>query len=76
MRYKVTFDEIRQSRKVRTFCTKCGKKLVRMLSETYYRNGLHDEVKTRRENDVRLDKEAKELAAEGTICGSCACEDA
>lgn len=68
---RMTFQGVKQCRTVKTFCTGCGKKLTRVLTTTYYRNGFHDEAKTRAENDAKLDRDAKKLEKNGTTCKAC-----
>jgi bacterioferritin-associated ferredoxin len=68
---RIIFSPVVQRREVKTFCTKCGKKLRRVIKETYYRNGFHNEVETRRKNDSSLDRKKAQLENTGTVCGKC-----
>lgn len=67
----IKFPEVTQRRYVHTFCRKCKKKRQRVLVRKWYRNGLHDEEKTRKKNDAALDAEAKKLRKNGIVCNSC-----
>lgn len=74
MKYSVTFDEMRQARKVRVKCPECGKSRELSVSRSYCRNGFHDERETRAKQWQEILAECEQLERDGRICQ--ACEDA
>lgn len=68
---RVTFPEVVQNRIVFTFCRKCKKERKRTLVRKWYRNGLHDEAKTREKYNAELDAEVRKIKKLGIICSSC-----
>jgi hypothetical protein len=68
---RYTFAPVTQKKTAKTFCTECGKKLKRIVSRQFYRNGFHDEAKTRQEHATEIDKEVKELEQKGIVCTNC-----
>lgn len=71
MNFTTTFDGVRQTKKVSIRCKGCGKRLNRALSESYFRNGLHDEAVTRTKNRELLEGRAAELIRDGCLCKRC-----
>lgn len=68
----MTFGKSVIKRTCKTFCSGCGKKLTRVVSDQYYRNGLHDEATTRAKMNTDVEKRASELRSAGTHCKACA----
>lgn len=68
---RYTYADVRTRREVKTFCTKCSKRLKRVLSRSCYNNGLHHVPTTMAKYAKELDKEQKTLEKKGTLCAKC-----
>lgn len=69
------FEEVRMTRLVSIHCPECGKKRMKTLARTYYRNGFHNESETRAKYQEKLAEEAKKLESSGLICNKCEHKD-